>query len=172
MSNHTNDRGPATSERDLGATLIVYVDELDLAHDAIDGTAAMLDMLAASNQYDDNIRHAFTAMAQTLNRSAVRVFDVCRELDAMAKSAPQVASDGPDGSKGTAGVRVAIGQAQVDALSAKEALDRLSSLVIAGELDVSTDAGVDAFACFVDGIGGRIREVAAVLGGIAYGAED
>lgn len=58
--------------------------------------------------------------------------------------------------------------AHSDALTARAALERLTTLVVQGELDTSADEDLDAFACFADGIGARIEAVADALDALAH----
>ena len=58
--------------------------------------------------------------------------------------------------------------AHVDALTARAALERLTTLVVQGEIDTRAEADVDAFVCFADGIGARIDGVAEALDDLAH----
>lgn len=58
--------------------------------------------------------------------------------------------------------------AHVDALTARAALERLTTLVVQGELDTRAEADVDAFVCFADGIGARIDGVAEALDALTH----
>lgn len=53
--------------------------------------------------------------------------------------------------------------AHVDALSARAALGRLTSLVVQGVLDLHDEADMDSFVVFAEGIAGQIGAVAGVL---------
>lgn len=63
---------------------------------------------------------------------------------------------------------VLAGAAHSDALTARAALERLTTLVVQGELDTSADEELDAFVCFADGIGARIECVAEALDDLAH----
>lgn len=68
----------------------------------------------------------------------------------------------------TMGAFVLASAAHSDALTARAALERLTSLVVQGEIDTSAEEDLDAFACFADGIGRRIEEVADALDALAH----
>ena len=58
--------------------------------------------------------------------------------------------------------------AQVEAMTATSALERLSSLVVSGELDLSDEADLDTFATLVLGIQSHLTDVSDALGKLAH----
>ena len=58
--------------------------------------------------------------------------------------------------------------AHVDALTARAALERLTALVVQGEIDPRAERDLDAFVCYADGIGARIDGVAEALDALTH----
>lgn len=61
------------------------------------------------------------------------------------------------------GMRAIADAAHMDALTARAALERLTSLLVQGELDPHIEGDMDALACFAEGIIGQIGAVAEAL---------
>lgn len=67
-----------------------------------------------------------------------------------------------------ADLRTLADDAQLRALTAKAALEQLTSLVFSGELDISKDAGADLYATTMEGITGHLDAIADALGTITH----
>lgn len=65
-------------------------------------------------------------------------------------------------------IRTIAGDAQLQALTAKSALEHLVSLVVSDELEVGTEEGLDAFATYAKGIESHLTDVSDALGKLAH----
>lgn len=161
-----NAQNPPTARQ---RALVDIEDILDDVRDNINGTATLLDAFSVSPSCGGNDRHAIYLLAVSLYEVADRVKVALSMVRTLPAEVPATGAERPlEGTSRDDGIhaKVVTDCAHVDALTAKAALERLTSLVVQGEIDTRVEADVDAFVCFADGIGKRLDSVAAALDGI------
>lgn len=135
----------------------VSIDELTLSPTAADGLDSILTRAAMrTNALLDLLREE---RANASGRQAPECSDAVTTPQTDVPDQPSTAKTPDD----VLGMRAIADAAHMDALTARAALERLTSLLVQGELDPHVEGDMDALACFAEGIIGQIGAVAEAL---------
>ena len=152
----------STPPTELGLARIKFEDELDTAIDHMNGAATLLTAMLPTQAAGE--RDALNLLADALYETAdglQAAFDAVTTLQrAEALAAEDTTAKEADAPKDA---HFIADTAHIDALTAQTALQRLTSMIVSGELDPHEEADMDAFVCLANGIGARVAEVADAL---------